>query len=105
MWVQVFSENKAELYWFFIKVAGYTMMVLVRFDDIMGDSEPSSRIDALHMFIALCAAVGVCVPLTKINNFNAAPPVAVLIAGAVYLALHLIRKWTRQFKKARKDKQ
>lgn len=81
------------------------MMVLVRFDDIMGDSEPSARIDSLHMFLALCAAVATCVPLTKIQNFDAAPPVAVLIAGAVYLGLHLARKWTRQFKKARKEKQ
>lgn len=81
------------------------MMVLVRFDDIMGDTEPSSRIDSLHMFLALCACVAVCTPIAKLKSFTAAPPTAVIIAGGVYLGLHLVRKWMKQFKQARKDKQ
>ena len=103
--LQVFSDNKSQLYWFYLKLAGYTMMVLVRFDDIMGDTEPSSRVDALHMFLALATAVAACVPLAHYQSFDAAPPTAVIIAGGVYLALHLIRKWMRQLKQARKQKQ
>ena len=102
--MQVFGENRTQLYWFYLKLAGYTMMVLKRFDDIMGDTEPSSKTDTLHMFLALCAAVGACVPLARLGSFNAAPPAAVIIAGAVYLGLHLVCKWTRQFKTARKEK-
>lgn len=79
-------------------------MVLVRFDDIMGDSEPSSRIDSLDQALSLSAAVGITVPLAQTKGFEAAPPVAVAIAGATYFALHMARKWTRQYKQARKDK-
>ena len=79
-------------------------MVLVRFDDIMGDAEPSSRIDSLDQAISLSAAVGITVTLAQLKGFEAAPPVAVAIAGATYFALHMIRKWTRQYKEARKNK-
>ena len=103
--VQVFREGSPQLTWFYLKLAGYTCMVLVRFDDIMGDSEPSARIDSIHMFVSLIVAVGCAVALARLQNYNAVPAFAVLVAGVVYLALHLIRKWMRQYKKARKDKQ
>lgn len=102
--LQVYHLEKAQLSWFYIKLAGYTLMVLVRFDDIMGDCEPSSRIDSLDQFLSLSTAVAVAVPLAQFLEFKAAPPVAVAIAGFTYLALHMLRKWTRQYKKARKDK-
>ena len=91
--LQVYQLEKTQLSWFYIKLAGYTLMVLVRFDDIMGDAEPSSRIDSLDQFISLSAAVAVTVPLAQFLDFEAAPPVAVAIAGFTYFALH-----------ARKDK-
>ncbi len=103
--LQVYKTEAAQMSWFYLKLAGYTMMVFVRFDDIMGDTEPVARIDALHMFLALAAAIGVTVPLAKLKSFDAAPPTAVIVAGGVYLALHLVRKWMRQIKQARKDKQ
>lgn len=103
--LQVYKTEAAQMSWFYLKLAGYTMMVFVRFDDIMGDSEPVARIDALHMFLALAAAIACTVPLAKLKSFDAAPPTAVIVAGGVYLALHLVRKWTRQIKQARKDKQ
>ena len=103
--LQVYKTEAAQMSWFYLKLAGYTMMVFVRFDDIMGDTEPVARIDALHMFLALAAAIACTVPLAKLKSFDAAPPTAVIVAGGVYLALHLVRKWMRQIKQARKDKQ
>ena len=102
--IQVFQAQKDQLSWFYIKLAGYTLMVLVRFDDIMGDAEPSSRLDSLDQALALAGAVGITVPLAQLKGFEAAPPVAVLIAGAIYFASHMARKWTRQYKQARKNK-
>ncbi|KAL0026270.1 hypothetical protein WJX77_007445 [Trebouxia sp. C0004] len=102
---KVYQTESAQMSWFYLKLAGYTMMVFVRFDDIMGDTEPVARIDALHMFLALAVAIGCTVPLAKLKSFDAAPPTAVIVAGGVYLALHLVRKWMRQIKQARKDKQ
>ncbi|KAL3151781.1 hypothetical protein ABBQ38_012755 [Trebouxia sp. C0009 RCD-2024] len=99
-----YKLEKEQLTWFYIKLAGYTLMVLVRFDGIMGDAEPSSRIDSLDQFLSLATAVAVTVPLAQFLKFKAAPPVAVAIAGSTYLALHMLRKWTRQYKQARKDK-
>ena len=79
-------------------------MVLVRFDDIMGDAEPSAKIDSLDQFLSLSLAVGISVALAQLKAFTAAPPVAVAIAGSTYFALHMVRKWVRQYKQARKDK-
>lgn len=104
MLLQAYKLEKEQLTWFYIKLAGYTLMVLVRFDGIMGDAEPSSRIDSLDQFLSLATAVAVTVPLAQFLKFKAAPPVAVAIAGSTYLALHMLRKWTRQYKQARKDK-
>ena len=79
-------------------------MVLVRFDGIMGDEAPSARIDSLDQFLSLSAAVGITVALAQLKGFAAAPPVAVAIAGATYFGLHMVRKWTRQYKQAGKQK-
>lgn len=102
--LQVYRNNTDQLAWFYLKLAGYSMMVLVRFDDIMGDQEPSARVDVLHMALALSASVCVGVPLAKLRNYDAVPPIAVLVAGGTHLVLHFLRKWLRQFKQARKDR-
>lgn len=98
--MQVCTEQYVQFIWFPIKLAGYTCMIIVRFDIILGSGVTRARTDVVRMLVALSAAIGLAVPLAKVYDLDYVPPIAVATAGTLYLTLHLVGRLTQHEQQA-----
>ena len=96
MHAQVCVDQYVQFVWFPIKLAGYTCMILVRFDVILGNRVTKARTDVLCMLVALSVSIGLAVPLAKVYHLDYVPPLAVATAGIVYLAMHFLGRLTQR---------
>jgi hypothetical protein len=94
--VQVCVDQYVQFIWFPMKLAGYTCMIIVRFDVILGSRVTKARTDVLCIVVALSVSIGLAVPLAKVYHLDYVPPIAVATAGVVYLALHFLGRLTQR---------
>ena len=94
--VQVCVDQYVQFIWFPMKLAGYTCMIIVRFDVILGSRVTKARTDVLCMLVALSASIGLALPLAKVYHLDYVPPIAVATAGTVYLAMHFLGRLTQR---------
>lgn len=90
--LQVLRREYAQFVWYAIKLLGYTCIILVRFDSILGEAPPSNRRDAVHLFLALVATIVMATAVAQETSFGYVPPLAVFTGGSTYLLLHLLSK-------------
>ena len=86
--MQVCIDQRVQFIWFPIQLAGFTCMIIVRFDVILGKGSKHTRADVLHMMLAVAASIGLAIPLARVYSLGYVPAIAVAIAGVVYLASH-----------------